>query len=208
MDIHGSDLGVSFLDLSNLSDDERFLKEEAHRVARDILRPAAWQLDKMSPEERILESSPFHKAMAELKSLGYHRMFLPAEYGGPQEPLSANAQAAVLEELGWGSLGLATSFLVDTLPFLSIAFFGSDELKESVLKPWVEDEQGKFKGCWAITEPDHGSDFLSLRQGGLDAPKGQLVAKAVDGGWLISGQKSAWVSYAPVATHGAIHVQE
>src|ERR1035437_4558513 len=160
---HGND-GL-FLDLAGLGEDELALREQAHRIAVEVLRPAAWALDRMSPMERIAPGSPFFTTMATLKALGYHRFFLPAEAGGPEEPLSALAQSVVLEELGWGSLGLATAFLVDMLPVITMARFGSPELLAELVVPWVEDETGAFHGCWAITEPDHGSDFLGLRDG-------------------------------------------
>ena len=101
--------------------------------------------------------------MQTLKGLGYHRLFLPPEAGGPEERLSALTQSLVLEELGWGSLGLATAFLVDMLPVICMSNFGSQELKDELMVPWVDDDTGSYHGCWAITEPDHGSDFISVR---------------------------------------------
>lgn len=184
------------------------LRKEAHRVAVEVLRPAAWELDRMAPAERIAPGSPFFTAMDTLKSLGYHRMFLPPEAGGPAERLPALTQSVVLEELGWGSLGLATAFLVDMLPVMCISNFGSQELKDDLMVPWVADETGVYHGCWAVTEPDHGSDFIAVRD---DDPAGygpaQLVAEPADGGWILRGQKSAWVSSGPIATHAAVHAQ-
>ncbi len=204
-----TDLGVGFLDLEELSDEDRMLQTEAHRVAAEVFRPAARALDAMPPAERVAPGSPFFEVMGTLKSLGYHRLFLPPEYGGPPEPLSPRAQSLVLEELGWGSLGLTTAFLTDMLPFSSIAALGSDELKQQLLVPWAEDEEGRFHGCWAITEPDHGSDFLLGIRDDMDrsSQRGQLVATRQGDGWVLRGQKSAWVSSGPVATHAAVHAQ-
>lgn len=200
--------GGEFLDIGGLGEEERLLRAEAHRVAAEVLRPAARQLDRMAPADRVAADSPFFTTMATLKSLGYHRFFLPPEAGGPDEPLSALAQSVVLEELGWGSLGLATAFLVDMLPVTAIARFGSPELQAELMVPWVEDETGAFHGCWAITEPDHGSDFLGLRDGAVPSfGRAQLVAEQAPGGWILRGQKSAWVSSGPIATHAAVHAQ-
>lgn len=203
-----TEAGPLFLDVGGLDDDERLLREQAHRVAVEVVRPAARALDRMPPGERIEPGSPFFTTMATLKSLGYHRMFLPPEAGGPPERLSARTQSVVLEELGWGSLGLATAFLVDMLPVLCISNFGDATLKAELLAPWVDDESGAFHGCWAITEPDHGSDFLGVRD--TDAPaygRAQLIAEPAEGGWILRGQKSAWVSSGPIATHAAVHAQ-
>src|SRR5699024_820983 len=102
--------------------------------------------------------------------------------GGPDEPLPATTQSVVLEELGWGSLGLATAFLVDMLPVITIANFGSDALRSELVTPWVDDVTGAFHGCWAITEPDHGSDTLTLRDPDVaDYGRAQLVAERTDG---------------------------
>lgn len=203
-----TDLGVGFLELEELGDEDRMLQSEAHRVAAEVLRPAARVLDAMAPTDRVAPGSPFFEVMGTLKSLGYHRLFLPVEYGGPSEPLSPLAQALVLEELGWGSLGLTTAFLTDMLPFTSVAALGSDELKQALLVPWAEDEEGRFHGCWAITEPDHGSDFLGFREGAdRSSMRSQLVATRQGDGWVLHGQKSAWVSSGPVATHAAVHAQ-
>lgn len=201
-------IDATFLDLAPLGAEDLLLREQAHRIAVEVLRPAAWALDRMTPGERIAEGSPFFTTMATLKSLGYHRLFLPPEAGGADPPLSALTQSVVLEELGWGSLGLATAFLVDMLPVTSMARLGSPELRAELMTPWVDDEAGAYHGCWAITEPDHGSDFLGLRD--ASAPswgRAQLVAEPAQSGWLLSGQKSAWVSSGPVATHAAVHAQ-
>jgi alkylation response protein AidB-like acyl-CoA dehydrogenase len=197
-----------FLDLGGNGDELSLLRQQAHRVALDVLRPAAWALDRMTPAERIAPGSPFFTAMAQLKSLGYHRFFLTPEAGGAPERPSTLAQSIVLEELGWGSLGLATAFLVDMLPVTCISSFGSEELKTELMIPWVDDETGAFHGCWAITEPDHGSDFLGLRDGdSASYGRAQLIAEPTEGGWLLRGQKSAWVSSGPIATHAAVHAQ-
>ncbi len=200
---------MAFLDIAGLSEDERDVRDAVHRVAAEVLRPAAGELDRMQPAERVAAGSPFFSALRTLRSLGYHRMFLPPEAGGPAEPVSPRLQAIVLEELGWGSLGLATAFLVDLLPLVCAARYGSPSLRERLVVPWLEDDAGAFHGCWAVTEPDHGSDFMSsLRDGAAPGlGRGQLVARPADGGWVLSGQKAAWVSSGPIATHAAVHAQ-
>jgi alkylation response protein AidB-like acyl-CoA dehydrogenase len=132
-------------------------------VAEEVLRPAAGALDATSPPQRVAPGSPFFTAMATLTSLGYHRLFVPGDGVDKEDHAAWRVRALVVEELGWGSLGLATAFLVDMLPFVSVARFGTDELRAELLRPWLEDEVASWHGCWAITEPDHGSDYLGLR---------------------------------------------
>ena len=201
---------MGYAELCALTEDEHLLKEEVHRMARDVVRPAGVALDAMTPPERVIRGSPYFSVMAELHALGYHRLLLPPEHGGPDPALSATGRAIVFEELGWASLGLASAFGVDMLPFVLISSFGSPALQSELLVPWAEDTTGALRGCWAVTEPDHGSDALGLVRD-PDAARfgaGQVLASRADQGWVISGQKAGWVSSAPVATHCALHAQD
>ena len=198
---------MSFLDLDDLTDEEKALKEEVHRFAKEVVRPISLELDRMAPEEIIRPDSAYFRVMRQIKELGYHRIHLPAEEG--EERFSPLARYLVQEELGWGSLGIATALGVDMIPFISIALVGSQEIKEELLYPWIEDKDGRYHGCWGVTEPEHGSDYLmSIR--GDEANKisrANVLARQEGDSWVISGQKSAWVSSAPVATHCGLHVQ-
>jgi alkylation response protein AidB-like acyl-CoA dehydrogenase len=62
--------------------------------------------------------------------------------------------------------------------------------------------EGKL-GCWAITEPDHGSDMLDAT-GRIAAPDGtygrpNCTARIAGDKVIVNGQKSAWVSGAMTA---------
>lgn len=198
---------MPFLDLDELTEEERALQEGTRKFAKEVLRPASVALDRMSPEERVRQGSPYHEVMAKMKRLGYHRLYLPPEEGGQE--LSPLARYLVQEEIGWGSLGFATAIGVDMIPFMITALFGSSELKEEILVPWAEDTEGRFHGCWGVTEPDHGSDYLMIIRGEEieRIGRGNVIARQDGDSWVISGQKSAWVSSAPTATHCGLHVQ-
>ena len=59
-------------------------------------------------------------------------------------------------------------------------------------------------GCWAITEPDHGSDWIL---GGNDPQCGPSVKAVLKGDeYILNGEKSAWVSNGTIATHATLHV--
>ena len=117
-----------FLDLAGLGEDEGLLRQEVHRIAVEVLRPAAWALDRMTPERadraRLARSSrrwpPSSRSATTASSSHRKRVVRPS---GSRR----STQSVVLEELGWGSLGLATAFLVDMLPVMCMANFGSDE---------------------------------------------------------------------------------
>ena len=72
-----------------------------------------------------------------------------------------------------------------TLAMTPIYLFGSEEQRERYLPAMARAEK---LGCFGLTEPDHGSD-----PGGMGAR-----ARAVDGGWRLSGTKT-WITHAPIA---------
>jgi alkylation response protein AidB-like acyl-CoA dehydrogenase len=197
---------VKFLDIDELSE-ERFLREEVHRFVKEVVRPVSLELDRMPAEDRIKSDSPYFKVIKLMKKLGYHKIHLPADLGGSElTPLQRNI---IMEELGWGSLGLATAIGVDQIPFVNVALIGDEKQFEDIVRPWIEDTKCRYHGCWGVTEPEHGSDYLMFVR--EEEPgkygKGNVRAVKEDGEWVINGQKSAWVSSAPVATHCGLHVQ-
>jgi alkylation response protein AidB-like acyl-CoA dehydrogenase len=196
--------GAPIFELQPVPEQTALLRAETRRFALEVIRPAAQQLDQMSPAERIRPQSPLFDVLGQLKSLGYHRLFVAA---GADIQATAAAQAVVLEELGWGSLGLATAFVVDMLPFRLLHRMGGDAAHRELVVPWLDNQQ-ELHGCWAVTEALHGSDALSLRDaasGGFGP--GELQAEPAPGGWTLRGRKSAWVSSAPIATHAVVRAQ-
>ena len=198
-----------FLDLDELGEEDKLLKEEVHRFALEVMRPASIELDRMDPEERVKPGSPYFRVFREMKKLGYHRITIPEEMGGVK--LTPLQRYVIMEELGWGSLGLATAIGVDQIPFACAALFGPPEIYDELVVPWLEDRDGRFHGCWGVTEPEHGSDYLIALREDEDLVrkfgKGNVTAEKDGDEWIITGQKSAWVSSAPVATHCGLHAQ-
>lgn len=59
-------------------------------------------------------------------------------------------------------------------------------------------------GCWAVTEPDHGTDWII---GGSDPRCGPSVKAVLKGGeYVVNGEKSAWVSNGTIATHALLQL--
>ncbi|MEM4541492.1 MAG: acyl-CoA dehydrogenase family protein, partial [Archaeoglobaceae archaeon] len=198
---------MNFLDLEELTEEEKLLRSEVHRFAEEVIRPASIELDRMPAEERVKPGSPFYKVMKQMKKLGYHKIMIPPEKGGiAMTPLQ---RCIIFEEIAWGSLGFATALGVDMIPFTTAALFGSEQAYHDLVVPWLERDD--LHGCWGVTEPEHGSDYLiMLREEKETVEKmgrGNIVAEKDGDEWVISGQKSAWVSSAPVATHCGLHAQ-
>jgi alkylation response protein AidB-like acyl-CoA dehydrogenase len=169
-----------------LSDTVSMLQQSVHRFAVEVMRPIGIKLDRMTPEEVIAPGSPYWEARRQFLELGISIADLmtlePAE--------RAKAMCVVFEELGWGDSGLAISFGAGLLPSVLTAALGNAFLSEVA-------SDAKL-GCWAITEPDHGSDMLDANrmifhpQGNYGRPN--CIATLRGDEVVINGQKAAWVS--------------
>jgi alkylation response protein AidB-like acyl-CoA dehydrogenase len=184
------------LDLS-LSEEDLALKASAAAFAREVMRPVSRELDRRTPEEAIASDSPFWEFLREAYRLGYHKLPFPEAVGGPGlTPLQIQI---VMEELAWGSFGLTLA--LNTSLDAAVALGGTQEHVEQFTIPYCRCTDGSYVGCWAITEPDHGSDtvmpgYPSFRDSSIPAG----CRARLDGDeWVISGQKSSWVSGATIA---------
>ncbi len=185
--------------------DQNALREQAHRFAAEVLRPAAVELDRLTSEEVIAAGSPLRRVLRMAYEQGYHLQGFPESLGGASlGPLDSHI---VGEEMGWGSAGLSISIGVTSFPFIFAAQYaaltGEKRLMNEIVMPFVEDRAGQYIGCWAVTEPDHGSDAVLFGTEQFKDPKVHFNVQAkLDGDeWVVSGQKSAWVSNGTIATH-------
>ena len=199
---------MNYMDLDiNLNDHDRALKETAHKFAKMEMRPAARELDRMTAEEVIAPSSPLWDFLKQAYRLGYHKILIPESYGGLN--LTSLQQILLFEELSWGSAGLTVLLAVASFP----AFLGSlvpeEEIINDIIVPYCECQDGGIRGCWAITEPNHGSDTLVPGYPSFSDPAIPADCRArLDGDeWVIQGQKSAWVSGGSIATIAALYCQ-
>jgi len=183
-----------------LTEDQIRLREETHRFAAEVLRPAALELDGLSPEDVIAPQSRLWDVFRQAYKAGYHLRSFPPELGGAG--LSGMDAWLVGEEFGWGNAGLSISLGVTAMPFRFAAMMGNPDLMRDVVMPYVEDTEAKYIGCWCATEPSHGSDAI-LYSGEYSRPDIHFDCMArLDGDeWVINGQKSAWVSNGTIATH-------
>jgi isovaleryl-CoA dehydrogenase len=138
------------MDLS-LSDEERELREAARRFARKEVAPVADRMDR----DDWFPRDVFRR----LGEQGFLGITVPAEFGGLG--LSYVAQALVLEEIARVSPALALSVGAHSNLFAdNVARNGSEPLRHAVLPAAV---RGEAIGALALTEPDAGSDAVSLR---------------------------------------------
>ena len=193
----------TYIDLDRtLTDEQKLLRQEVHRFSDEVLRPAALELDQLAdPADVIKTDSVYWSVFRTYYENGYHVRNLASQAGGAG--LTIDDQIVVSEELGWGAADFAVGFSVASFPFHFAAGSGNPELLNDVVKPFIEDREARYIGCWAITEPKHGSDTLAVGTQYFRNPDifYGVTARADGDEWVISGQKSSWVSNGTVATH-------
>src|ERR1039458_9717146 len=92
------------------------IKESVHRFAKEVLRPAAAALDRMTdPRDVIALDSPLRSVFKQAYQLGYHVAGLPTEVGGMG--LRGLGMHVLIEELAWGGSDLAIGLLATGFPF-------------------------------------------------------------------------------------------
>lgn len=170
---------------------EAAMQETAHGFAKDIMRPVGIQLDRMTPSEVIAADSPFWTVRKQYLELGLDLQEISQDLTPEQYVRCA---MIVNEELGWGDLGLAFSMYGLAIPTWICKFVNRPDLLEQF---------GSSRGCWGLTEPDHGSDMVDFthslspdENGGL---KSNCRVTRKGDKLVINGQKSAWVSNASIA---------
>lgn len=133
-----------------LTDEQKMIKDLAHRIAEEKIRPAAAKYD-------ISEEYPWDvlKVMAESDMFG---LFIPEEYGG----LGTNVMNLCLatEEFSRACGGIAVCYAASALGTFPIVLFGNDEQKKEYLPDLAK---GKKVAAFAITEPEAGSDASGIK---------------------------------------------
>jgi alkylation response protein AidB-like acyl-CoA dehydrogenase len=185
----------------NLSDETQAVRDTAHKFAEEVMRPAGAELDRLpDPADVSAKGSVLWDVFEKYRQLGFDALGSAEEAElGPAE--AARLRCMVNEELGWGDSGLAISLAVTGMPRIFAQMSGRPEMIERFCGP-----DNKDIGCWAITEPDHGSDTLAFDQGpfGDASIKPNCIARKDGDQWVINGQKAAWVSNGTIATVAAL----
>lgn len=159
------------------------LKKSVRKFLERELDPISRELD----EEQKFPFEVFKKAAA----LGFVGPHLPKEYGGADDLW---AKAIIYEEVTYHNLGFNISLNASDLLFANnIAKFGTPEQKEKLLPPIIS---GKKIGCFALTEPEAGSDALSLK-----------TSWKKDGDYYILNGSKTFISNAPIADYFLLYAR-
>src|SRR3990170_7111453 len=157
---------------------------EVRKLARDFaekeIAPTAAKDDK----EHIFRKDLVNK----MGELGFFGCLVPEEYGG--NGLGFLAYALISEEIARVHSAIRVYLNMQAGPAVTIAEFGSEQQKKKFLPALLN---GETVGCFAITEPDTGSDVASMK----------TTATRDGNGYLLNGTK-IWITNATVADAGII----
>jgi alkylation response protein AidB-like acyl-CoA dehydrogenase len=186
---------VTSIDIeASLSDEEHAARDTCHKFAEEILRPAGRDLDRLpDPAQVIARGSVLWDVFEKYQETGIGRFFADKS----MEPVAkARLMCIINEELSWGDVGLAITLGLCQFHQPWIEQIGHQELLERFCSP-----DRLTIGCWALTEPDHGSDTVAFTEPFFSSPalRANCVARQVGDEYVISGQKAAWVSNGTIA---------
>ncbi|MCX7228502.1 MAG: acyl-CoA dehydrogenase [Burkholderiales bacterium] len=161
---------------SQLTEDERMIREAAAQYCQDKLAPRV--------TSAFLDERTDIEIFREMGELGLLGPTIPTEYGGPG--LNYVAYGLIAREVERVDSGYRSMMSVQSsLVMLPIHDFGTEAQRMKYLPKLAT---GEWIGCFGLTEPNHGSDPGSMG----------TRAKRVDGGWLLTGSKM-WISNSPIA---------
>ena len=165
----------------HLGKEQQRIQGQAAEFADREVAPNAADLD---AEDRV----PF-ETLRKLSESGFMGLCVPEEYGG--EGSDFLSYCLLVEELSRADAGVGVTVAVHTSAgTLPILLYGNENQKSR----WVPDlAHGERIGCFALTEPETGSDAAAI----------QTTAEPVDGGYRITGHKQ-WVTNGRVAGTGII----
>jgi glutaryl-CoA dehydrogenase len=161
---------------SQLTDEERLVRDTAEAYAQDKLQPRVTQAYMDEQFDRAI--------LSEMGELGLLGATIPHDYGGAglgYVSYGLIARAVERVDSGYRSAMSVQSSLV----MYPIYAYGSEEQRQKYLPRLAT---GEIVGCFGLTEPDSGSDPGSMR----------TRARKVQGGYILSGTKM-WITNSPIA---------
>lgn len=134
-------------------------------------------------------NSTFRKDLVrKMGDLGFFGCLIPDEYGG--NSLGFLAHALIAEEIARVHCALRFYLNMQGGPAVTLLEYGTEEQKKKYIPGLLS---GEICGCFAITEPDAGSDVTSMK----------TTAVRNGGDYVLNGTK-VWISNATVADVGVV----
>ncbi|MFD0988254.1 acyl-CoA dehydrogenase [Methyloligella solikamskensis] len=161
---------------SQLTEDERLVRDTAHRYAQAKLLPRV--------TSAYLEERFDREIMSEMGELGLLGCTIPEAYGGAGFGYVAYGLAA--REVERVDSGYRSAMSVQSSLVMHPIYAYGDEAQRQKYLPKLA--TGELIGCFGLTEPDAGSDPGGMR----------TRAEKTDGGYRLTGNK-IWITNSPIA---------
>ncbi len=165
-----------FLFESQLSEEERMIRDTARAYAQEQLQPRV-----IDAYREAKTDTAIFREMGELGLLG---ITIPEEYGGVGAGYTSYGLVArEIERVDSGYRSMMS--VQSSLVMFPIHAYGNEEQRQKYLPKLAT---GEWIGCFGLTEPDSGSDPGSLK----------TRAEKTATGYKLTGNKM-WISNAPIA---------
>ena len=164
-----------------LSEELSAVRDLAREFAEKEISPTAGQDDKERKFRKDL--------LLKMGELGFFGSVIPEKYGG--NGLGFLAMVLITEEVARVHSAVRVAINMQIGPALVLLQFGNEEQKKKWIPPLL---RGESVGCFAITEPDAGSDVSAIR----------TTATRKNNGYVINGTK-LWISNVPIADSGFVY---
>lgn len=154
-----------------------FTTSEEHQQFRQSIRDFIERETSREMDRHLDETGEFPYELAKkMADAGFYGVPFPEEYGG--QGGSALEFAILCDELAYGSEAAAACFLMPVFFAGEMLLLnGSDEQRAKWLPEIIS---GNLRGCFALTEPNAGSDAAAI-----------TTNAALDGDeWVLNGQKT------------------
>ncbi|HSG32559.1 MAG TPA: acyl-CoA dehydrogenase [Thermodesulfobacteriota bacterium] len=161
---------------TNLTDDQKMIRELISDYSEKEIKPEASENERNSrfPSELI----------AKLGELGFMGHFVPTEYGG--SGLDYLSYIIAVEEISkaCASTGIIVS-AHNSLACSPIVYFGTEQQKQKYLTDLAS---GTKLGCFALSEPEAGSDATSIKTTAVKKEKHYIINGLKS--WITNGSEA------------------
>lgn len=169
-----------------LPEEIREMRNQARRFAQERIAPT------VKDDEAAHRFRP--EIVREMGELGFFGTVIPEEYGGLGLDNGHLAHVVMTMEIAKVSASWGLPFNMQMLgPALTLLKFGTEEQKQKYIPGLVSAE---LLGCFAMTEPNTGSDVASMK----------TTAIETGDGFVVNGNKT-WISQAQVADVGLLYAK-
>ncbi len=166
----------------SLTEEQIAMKDMAYDFAIKKVKPT------MEEDEKEHKFRP--EILKQMAQLGMFGCLAPEKFGGSEAGVLAATLMAIEVARVSPSWGLPFNLQMNG-PQTVLLKYASEELQEKYVADLVN---GKQLGCFAITEPNSGSDVVSMR----------TTATEVDDGFILNGTKT-WISGVPFVDCGVVY---